>query len=288
MERAAWKARPALGAVFVAGAALTFGGMGLGFVVALKTEGSPPRVSLAEQVARDLAGIERRIEAGDVDRALAELEVARGLLFDERARIETLFGRAHRAAGRPDEAVEHLRRAIALAPEAAGAHHELALAYAEEGRLDPAAGELREVLRLDPENGAASHNLAVLEQRLAARATPPATAAESGVETAELAQAREDLGRFYRGELELLRARFSATLAARLSAAGLRELHESVVRQLGAERERLDESVVPRSTGTTYLRRARFDRYSGEVEVVVQLTADRTIEGLQFRPAAPR
>jgi tetratricopeptide (TPR) repeat protein len=290
MDRAAWTARPALAAVFAVGVLLTAGGMVVGLAVAFGTDGRPPRVALTEELTEDLVAISRRIEAGEFDRAIAELEIAHKLLFTERPRIETLLGRAHRAAGRLPEATEHLRRAIALDPGLAEARHELALAYADGGLLDDALGELRESIQLDPQSESARRNLAVLERRIAAKGAareaelPP----PSGPHAADIAEARSILLLFYRGELDVVRARFSPGLARRISIEEFNDMRLKVARQLGPEREMLEESATRRPNGSIYVRRARFDRHSDDVEVVVELTADKSIDALEFRPAAPR
>ncbi len=271
---------------FVLGTALLFGGMGLGVARSLALERRLPRVALGEQVVSHVAEIERAIEARDYDAAIRQLELAGKLLYTERHRIEELLGRTYLAKHDADEAVVHLRRALALDPGVAEAHHELGLALAEQGHIDAAIAEVREALRLDPGSAAARHNLTVLERRLASQDASPEPAA-TGPHAAEIEQGRAYAHQFYRGELEALRARFTPGLARKVSPDQLAEMARTVSRQLGIERELLHERVVPDERGATYLRRARFERYSGEVEVVIELVEGQAINAIEFRPATP-
>lgn len=66
------------------------------------------------------------------------------------ARFAALRGRIAEEAGRPDEAVAHYRRAVALDPLYALGRRNLGLALARAGRLDDARPELEAALRLDP------------------------------------------------------------------------------------------------------------------------------------------
>ena len=61
--------------------------------------------------------------------------------------------------------------------------------------------------------------------------------------------------------------------------------HRSVQDQLGAEDLLISESLTTKTPYHRYLRRARFERYAGEIEVSWVLREDNlTIAGLVFSP----
>jgi WD40 repeat protein len=64
-------------------------------------------------------------------------------------------GRAHRLAGRPDQAVADLSEALRLRPGSARAHYERGLAHADRGDYARAKKDLDEAIRLDPTFAAA-------------------------------------------------------------------------------------------------------------------------------------
>ena len=89
--------------------------------------------------------------------------------FNVRSRSNPDFADAHDelgvllfAAGRLDEAIAHLRKAVDLAPGSAVAHSDLGGALAQAGRRDEALQHIRRALALDPGNTAARENLARL------------------------------------------------------------------------------------------------------------------------------
>jgi Flp pilus assembly protein TadD len=61
------------------------------------------------------------------------------------------------------EAIAHLRRAVALAPDSAVAHSDLGGALAQAGQREEALMHIRKALALDPQNTAARENLARLQ-----------------------------------------------------------------------------------------------------------------------------
>jgi predicted TPR repeat methyltransferase len=69
------------------------------------------------------------------------------------------------ANGRPAAAVAALKRALALDPKLAPAHHNLGMALEELGRLDEAEAAYRDALRVDPAYTAALNNLGELLQQ---------------------------------------------------------------------------------------------------------------------------
>lgn len=107
-------------------------------------EGRPPQAAAA--YARGLQGFERieRITpiASREDRASLYPGAVRAYLF---------LGQEHLLRNEPPEAEEMFRRAAAIDPFSAGAHHGLALALFASGRGDEGEQQLREAIGLDPE-----------------------------------------------------------------------------------------------------------------------------------------
>ena len=87
----------------------------------------PARVKLAEAL----------LESGDRDRSRPLFDALRANPLSEPA-AEFGLGRLAAAEGRPDTAVVHLQRAVALFPEWGAAHYALALSYHALGRSDEA------------------------------------------------------------------------------------------------------------------------------------------------------
>jgi tetratricopeptide (TPR) repeat protein len=77
-----------------------------------------------------------------------------------RAVTETNLGSALQTEGRLDEAVDHYRRAIALAPEFPAAYNNLATTLRAKGQLADAVATYRQALRLRAEYPEAHYNLA--------------------------------------------------------------------------------------------------------------------------------
>ena len=63
---------------------------------------------------------------------------------------------------RIDEAIVHLRRALAINPQHADAHRNLAVALGFKGRIDEAIVEAREALKLQPDSAEALQQLNLL------------------------------------------------------------------------------------------------------------------------------
>jgi Flp pilus assembly protein TadD len=68
------------------------------------------------------------------------------------------------SAGRLDDAITHLTRAVELAPTSASAHADLGGALAQAGRREAALQHLRRALELDPSDATARENLSRLER----------------------------------------------------------------------------------------------------------------------------
>ena len=61
-----------------------------------------------------------------------------------------------------DEAIAHLRRALAINPQNANVHRNLGIALGMQGRREQAIQELREALRIQPDLAEAQQNLDTL------------------------------------------------------------------------------------------------------------------------------
>jgi tetratricopeptide (TPR) repeat protein len=85
-----------------------------------------------------------------------------GWYLEGRARL----GLARQGDGALTHAIAALRQAVALEPEFARAHFQLARAYEENGQLEEAEGALRETLRLEPNHPRAHYVLGRLYQKL--------------------------------------------------------------------------------------------------------------------------
>jgi tetratricopeptide (TPR) repeat protein len=75
------------------------------------------------------------------------------------------LGIALKDLGRFDEAVVHFQRALLLSPGKPGTLNNLGNVYRELGRLDEAIASYRQALAVDPNNSQANHNLAVALQQ---------------------------------------------------------------------------------------------------------------------------
>jgi hypothetical protein len=152
------------------------------------------------------------------------------------------------------------------------------------GRFDQAIGSVREALRLDPGLETARQNLALMEERSHRADAASVAEAEGGPDVAE---GRAVTRQLYRGELAALHARLDPGFGEKMSLAALQQMHDSVGRQLGAEVQLVGERVVPLEDGTRlYVRRARFEKFTRDVEVLVQLGGERGVRGLKIQPAA--
>ena len=63
------------------------------------------------------------------------------------------------------EALVHLRKAVALAPNSADVHSNLGGALVNAGKVDEGMQHLRRALELRPDHEVARQNLAILERR---------------------------------------------------------------------------------------------------------------------------
>ena len=134
----------------------------------------PPRVggrpAEAEAPARRAAGdraddvnlLERRAmlaaRSGRIDEARALLADG-AARFPDSPRLHANLAESLRALGRPEEAGDAARRALALAPSLAQPRNTLGLLALDCGRLDEAAAAFREAARLRPDFAAAHVNL---------------------------------------------------------------------------------------------------------------------------------
>jgi predicted O-linked N-acetylglucosamine transferase (SPINDLY family) len=97
-------------------------------------------------------------EAGDQAGAIALFEPVLQARPDD-PRLQLRMAEARMAAGQPDKAVEHYRRAITLGLDRAGVHNNLGLALAAAGRAHLAVAAFRQASLLDPADPAALVNL---------------------------------------------------------------------------------------------------------------------------------
>jgi Flp pilus assembly protein TadD len=102
-------------------------------------------------------GVQARPDAGLSPPASSLLRTAISLVEDDPGAL-ALLGQSLIEQGKPEEAIDALGRAVALAPGAAAAHFSLVQAYRQSGRDDLAREQLSILRRLDP---AAADRLAV-------------------------------------------------------------------------------------------------------------------------------
>jgi tetratricopeptide (TPR) repeat protein len=214
----------------------------------------PGRVDAARQLGLGLARL------GEHARAIAQLE-----LLTQRRPTDgeswRALGFAYSLAGRPRDAEDALRRAIALPPPQAGEHRDLGALLVTEKRTDEARIEYQRAMKIDPHDATVWINLANLER--AQRRPEPALKAyheaerrdstlllalEGQVAVLHELHREAEAGAVYR---RLLRAR-PGDLSARLDAVRLFD-------QLG----RKDVALELARDGV------RFDRKSGEARLVL-------------------
>jgi tetratricopeptide (TPR) repeat protein len=111
------------------------------------------------------------------------------------AACHNTLGNAHRAAGRPQEAVAHYREAVRLQPDYALAHFNLGFTLVEQGRPAEAVGPCREVLRLYPDHAEAHNTLAAALVELSQLEPAAAHAREALRLRPDYAAACNNLGR---------------------------------------------------------------------------------------------
>ena len=267
-------------AVFVTGTALVVLGIAAGLYQSVTADQRMPSVDLNDVVDTYLDDVDELMQQGEYERAMKELELVLKLLPRDRELSHDMLGRALLGQQRFEEAEGHFREAIRLDPDFAEAHHDLGIAYARQGQMDQAVAELKQALRLRPDYPAALENLS----RIEARPGPASASAAAEGESAELERGRAVVRQFYRGELEEIHAMASPSFVERMSLEQLVAMHRQVSRQLGPETELLEEQVTELPGSRLYLRRARFERHDGDVEVLVQLEGETVVGGLMFRP----
>jgi tetratricopeptide (TPR) repeat protein len=99
----------------------------------------------AKMLQSDIAGVEKMIAADPRD-----------------SRLRTDLAFCYLEAGRVEDALEQLRRAVALAPDSAFHHHDLAVVLIRQKRLQEAEEHLEAAVRLKPDFGDAYSNLGVV------------------------------------------------------------------------------------------------------------------------------
>ena len=281
---------PLYRALFVIGGLVVGGGIALGVGISLRQEQRLPPVPLNQLIDPYLEEVEAMIDAGDDDKALRQLKIAALLRPDEAAAPYNRMGRLQLDRGESDAAIDSFRRALRADATDAEAYNNLAVAYARAGDLDLALASVRQAVRLAPDWEAARSNLQEMQRQAQTPGARQGDDEPSG--SAEITVGRAAARLFYRGETAQLHGRFTPRLSDQLSLEALERMHLDVFRQLGAETERLSEEVIDQAGSKLYVRRARFERWDGEVEVVVQLAVGDApdgspqIDGLMFRPVS--
>jgi len=229
---------------------------GVGLYRSLRVDRRPAPLSLEEAVDAYRLEVERALRAGEFEQAEAQLRSARELREATPHVYHGLLGRA--LLGQPD-------------------------------RTHEAEAQFREALRHDPAFEPARRNLSHLQAQAEGAVAPPrAVAGPAGGEGQDLARGRLYVRQFQRGELEQLHRSFSPGLAEQLTLDALRRMQSEVSRRLGNETQVLEETIVPGPNFRIYTRTARFEKQTGEIDFVVQLTEQREIAGLEFRPSRRR
>ncbi len=100
-------------------------------------------------------------EAGRPQEAAAEFREALRLDPDSALARQNLGKVLAAAGGSPEQTLEEMRRAVALAPSDPDVRYDLASTLLEQGKLDEAEREFRETLRLAPRSVAAMNNLGI-------------------------------------------------------------------------------------------------------------------------------
>ena len=116
--------------------------------------------------------------------------------------------------------------------------------------------------------------------------TPPPPPAPPSIDPDELAVVHEYTQMFYRGEIDLLHAKFSDELRESLTLAQLSTLYEHVGTTFGKEQHVLLEDSQRNEEYRAFARFARFDKTEEVIEIQwILKTADAQVAGFFIRPA---
>jgi len=96
----------------------------------------------------------------------------------------------------------------------------------------------------------------------------------------QIQQARDYISMFYRGELKQVHERFSSGFKQEMSEDDLITFRRQVSEVLGVEKELLSEEIVEHGDYKTYVRKARFEKYDGAVEIKLSIRPDNSVAGL--------
>jgi tetratricopeptide (TPR) repeat protein len=129
----------------------------VGLYESIRTQGRLPGVSTAY-----MRYIESLFQAGDQERAMEQLRLARALDIVNEHLILNNLGNALQARGETAEAIPRYREAIRIKPDYAMAHYNLGKALAEQGDANGAVQHYRATLELNPAHVDAHNNLANL------------------------------------------------------------------------------------------------------------------------------
>ena len=203
-----------------------------------------------------------------------ELQPERG------AEAHLTLGRIYMERQDWDPAVEHFREATLADRENEEAYNNLGVTYARRGNPIVGLAAIRLAIRISPEWDAARQNFELMREDAANVIREAVGSAPSR----EIAAGRFIALSYYQGDLDNVAARFDAKLQEGISMARLEKMHVDTFRQLGAEREVLDEQLIPGNGSQVYRRRVRFERRERPVDVLVQLTPELYVTGFELRP----
>lgn len=113
-------------------------------------------------------------------------------------------------------------------------------------------------------------------------AAEPASAEKTHAAAQE--QARQYAEQFYLKKLAPLHERFTADMKAAMNFEAFSKTRDQIDIQLGSETEVLGERVEPKDDYLIYVRRSRFSKFPGVIEVRWVLNQELKIAGLFFTP----
>ncbi len=119
---------------------------------------------------------------------------------------------------------------------------------------------------------------------VSAMAQTPADEKPAGDTSPALELGRAYTKDFYRGELNRLYAKFSPQFQESMTIEELRTFRHNVSSQFGVEREVISEKIIPKGAFLIYVRRSRFAKYDGAVELIVALRGSNLIAGMTMKP----
>jgi len=113
----------------------------------------------------------------------------------------------------------------------------------------------------------------------AAATLTPAVAQETAAKYTE---------QFYAGQLSALHGKFTTAMKESMNLEAFQTARSQFDQQLGTQTELLDERIEEKDEYLIYVRRARFEKYPGVIEVQWLLTDDKSIAGFFLSPEKQR